>query len=115
MLDRLKNEFQIVPLEDVRGRDAQNGNVSACEPSGSLLVMANLFCGVVCGAFDFDSEPHRGAIEVENVGTDWMLATEAKAAHAAIAESLPEEGLRARSFSPQGPRAFEGQDRAAHC
>ncbi len=115
MLDRLKNEFQIVPLQDVRGRDAQNCDVSACEPSGSLLVMANLFCGVVCGAFDFDGESHRGAIEVENVGTDWMLATEAEAGHAAIAESLPEEDFGQSHFRAQGPRAFEGQDRAAHC
>jgi hypothetical protein len=76
--------------------------------------MADLFCGIVAGAIDFNGKSCGRAIEVENVGADGMLSAEAKAGQTSAAESLPEENFRQGHFRAQRARSFKGYDRSAH-
>ena len=76
--------------------------------------MADLFCGIVAGAIDFNGKSCGRAIEVENVGADGMLSAEAKAGQTSAAESLPEENFGQGHFRAQRARSFKGYDRPAH-
>jgi hypothetical protein len=107
LLDRQQDEFQSITLEYIYGGDAKNLDVSACEPGVSSFVMANLLRGVMHAAVNLDGKTCRRAIEVENVGADWVLPAKAQSGYMAAAESLPKQGFRQGHLRAQLSRSFE--------
>ena len=69
---------------------------------------------VVRGAVDFDREADRGAVELEDVRADRMLAPEAQAPDLSAAHRLPEQNLRQCHGAPQRACALEGEERRPH-
>ena len=64
-------------LLDVVGGEAEDADALGREPVGPALVV--LLPVVVRGAIDFDGEFGRRTIEIEDVGTDGVLAAEMEA------------------------------------
>ena len=114
MLNRQQDEFQSISLEYICGGDAKNLNMSACEPGGSSFVMADLLRGVMRGAVDLDGKTRRCAIEVENVGADWVLPAKSESGYMPAAENLPKQSFRQGHLRAQLSRSFESQNWCAH-
>ena len=110
MLNRQQDEFQSISLEYICGGDAKNLNMSACEPGGSSFVMADLLRGVMRGAVDLDGKTCRCAIEVENVGADWVLPAKSESGYMPAAENLPKQSFRQAHLRAQLSRSLESQN-----
>jgi len=76
-------------IAHIRGPDAQNLNPLRFQPYGSSRIMDDLFWVVVPRAVDLHSEPCSRAVEVEDVGTNRMLAAEFQSLEAAAFDLYP--------------------------
>jgi hypothetical protein len=84
------------------------------EPGVAAQVVVGSVGDVVRGAVDFDREAERGAVKVEDVRPDRVLAPEAQAADLPAAQGLPEQNLRQCHGAPQRACALEGEERRSH-
>ena len=92
-------------LQDVSGGDADGADVVFREEG----VAASIGDEVVLLAVDLDAEAIAGPVEVQDVGTERVLAAEATAANAA-----PDQHFGQGQGSTETSGAFLGKDRRSH-
>jgi len=74
----------------VLGTDAQDANAMVLEPFDPFEVVGEALLALkVHGAVDLERQPKLGAVEVDDVASHGLLATELETVAAAIAQQLP--------------------------
>ncbi len=71
-----RSDDRVHVAEHVGGSNAQDIDSSTAEPAVADCVTCRCVAAIVRLAVNFDCKPHRVAIEVERIGTRWMLAPE---------------------------------------
>ncbi len=97
--DRCQHAFQI--HSDIIGRNAQHCEAVRLQPCGSSSIMRDLVRMLMARAVYFDGEANLGAVEVEHIRTDGVLAAEFKIGQSASAQADPEPGFRRRHSATQ--------------
>jgi hypothetical protein len=82
----------IQPMSQLSSGNAHDSHAAFLQPSIAALVARRLVTHIVAYAINFDRKPGFGAIEIENVRSDWMLA--AKNWLARIPGAQPDPKLR---------------------
>jgi hypothetical protein len=104
----------VVAAQNVAGGEAQDADAALGEPSRAVLVLGGADRMIVRGAVDLQREPGFRAVEVEHIGPDRVLTTEAEACERSAAKLAPEDRLRERHGAAEAARAVDGLRGRAH-
>lgn len=112
--DGEQGAFEVLVAQDVGGGEAQDAEALLFEPAGAARVVRGLERVVVRRAINFDAEAGLGAVEIQNVGAERMLAAEAQAGEAAAAQVGPQDDFRQRHGAPEAAGTVDGAGGCAH-
>ena len=93
-------------VEHRRGRYPHTSNALPSEVSVARFVALGSVAGIMRASIDLDGYPDSGAIKVQDIIADRMLASELKASRA-HAQFLPEQHLRQTHLLPQTTRGVD--------
>ncbi len=101
-------------MQNLGSGDADDLDALDVQPGGSACVLFGIVGGFMHSAVDLDRQLGWGAEEVEDVGTDWVLAAEVRAARHTLAKVGPQGRLGRRHRAAETSCAFLGKDRRSH-
>jgi len=90
-------------IQHIASGDAQSRNLRRGEPRIARGIMALPGAVVMPAAIDLDGQTGIHAIEIENIGAAWMLATKFQSARS-LPQRLPDQYFGQGHRSPQLPR-----------
>lgn len=96
----MEHAIEFVP--DVRSAQSNDANALLPEPCCPSPIMRDLIGLLVAGPVDLDRELRLGAMEIEDVGGDGMLATELEAMQSIGSDAVPEARFRRRHLTTKG-------------
>ena len=82
------------------GGDANDAITLLAQEPQAILIPCRTVGSVMRFAFDFDNQPGFTAVEVGDIGPDWMLATKLRP-RLPIAQFLPEHRFGLRQVAPE--------------
>ena len=74
----MQNPFEIA--EHIARRNPLNFNFAEIEPRRAALVVRDFIRMLVNPAIDLHGQPRLDTVEIEDVGTDWVLAAKPRSA-----------------------------------
>jgi hypothetical protein len=101
LFDTDKNPLQPLVAQYVGGGYPQDPDAPSGQKPITALVMTYLRYRVVRKPVYLNRQTRGGAIEIEDVRSDWMLPAKAKARQSPLAQRLPEHDLRQAHFPAQ--------------
>ena len=102
-----QNSFERGTVQNVRGRHPQHLKPLPAQPSVASFVMRNLPRVIMMPPVDFHGEPALGAEEVQDVGANWMLPSEAQSFQPPCPQAIPKHHLRQAHVPAKAPGSFE--------
>jgi hypothetical protein len=76
--DHFQNAVEALVFEDILRRETQHSDAMLCKPSVTALIVPNALLKIVRASIDLYGESGRRAVEIQDVGTDGMLAAKPK-------------------------------------
>ena len=94
-------------IQNVGRRDAHHTNAALRQPPIPPEVVVHLLRQVVMRAIDLNRQPSLRMEEVEHIGSDRMLPSEAQPIQTSVAKAVPEDHLREAQIPAEPFRALE--------
>lgn len=89
-----KHALSLIVFQHHGRRKSQHANAPIRQPGVAAFVMPHLIRVIMPRTVDFDGQPMRWEVEIQDVGTDGVLPTESQTLQPSGAKVAPQNDLR---------------------